>query len=354
MTNPTSNFGWQMPTPTDLVTDLPADFEVFGQAVDTDFADLLGGANGYILSKASATDLDFAWIPNDQGDITAVNVTAPITGGGTSGAVTIGVSAASTSASGVVQLSDSTSTTSSVLASTPTATKSAYDLANTANTTANNAIAKSTVTTAGDIIYRNATVPVRLGIGTAGQVLKVNSGATAPEWATMGASGMTLVKRASFSAVASTTTTFDSVFTSTYDNYIIVADKIYGTSANANLQFQWRVGAATQSGAQWYGAYFGYSYSGTLTTTATSAGTSFNMSQVGNTTGETTGFNITTNKVVSSDTPQIFGTLYEANRAVPLALGAKYNTAIAADGFILSLSTGNITGTVSIYGLAKA
>lgn len=62
MTNPTSNFGWQMPTPTDLVTDLPADFEVFGQAVDNDFVDLLGGADGYILSKASATDLDFAWV----------------------------------------------------------------------------------------------------------------------------------------------------------------------------------------------------------------------------------------------------------------------------------------------------
>ena len=198
MTNPTTNFGWVMPSPTDLVTDLPADFEVFGQAVDTDFVDLLGGANGYILSKASATDLDFAWIPNDQGDITAVNVTAPITGGGTAGAVTIGINAATTSVVGAVQLSDSTSTTSSVLASTPTATKAAYDLANTANTaagaaqtTANNAIAKSTVTTAGDIIYRNATVPARLGIGTVGQVLTVNSGATAPEWTTI-ASGTTL------------------------------------------------------------------------------------------------------------------------------------------------------------------
>jgi len=129
MTNPTSNFGWQMPTSTDLVTDLPADFEVFGQAVDTDFVDLLGGASGYILSKASATDLDFAWIPNDQGDITAVNVTSPITGGGSAGAVTIGINAATTSVVGAVQLSDSTSTTSSVLASTPTATKAAYDLA---------------------------------------------------------------------------------------------------------------------------------------------------------------------------------------------------------------------------------
>jgi hypothetical protein len=129
MTNPTSNFGWQMPTPTDLVTDLPADFEVFGQAVDTDFADLLGGTTGQILSKASATDLDFTWITNDVGDITAVTVTAPITGGGTSGSVGIAISGATTSASGAVQLSDSTSTTSSVLASTPTATKAAYDLA---------------------------------------------------------------------------------------------------------------------------------------------------------------------------------------------------------------------------------
>jgi hypothetical protein len=177
MTNPTSNFGWQMPTPTDLVTDLPADFEVFGQAVDTSLADLQGGTTGQILAKASNTNMDFAWITNDVGDITAVNVTSPITGGGSSGAVTIGINAATTSVVGAVQLSDSTSTTSSVLASTPTATKAAYDLAD-------GAIAKSTLTTAGDVLYRNATVPVRLGIGTAGQVLTVNSGATAPEWAT--------------------------------------------------------------------------------------------------------------------------------------------------------------------------
>jgi hypothetical protein len=129
MANPTTNFGWVMPTSTDLVTDLPADFNVFGQGVDTSMADLLGGTTGQILAKASATNMDFTWITNDVGDITAVTVTAPITGGGTSGSVGIGISAATTSASGAVQLSDSTSTTSSVLASTPTATKAAYDLA---------------------------------------------------------------------------------------------------------------------------------------------------------------------------------------------------------------------------------
>ena len=91
MSNPTSNFGWQMPTATDLVTDLPADFEVFGQAVDTSLADLKGGTTGQILSKNSNTDMDFIWTTAAPGDITGVGVTAPITGGGTSGDVTIGI-----------------------------------------------------------------------------------------------------------------------------------------------------------------------------------------------------------------------------------------------------------------------
>jgi hypothetical protein len=39
-------------------------------------------------------------------------------------------------------------------------------------------------TTAGDIdYYTTSTAKARVGIGTAGQVLQVNSGATAPEWA---------------------------------------------------------------------------------------------------------------------------------------------------------------------------
>jgi len=67
MTNPTSNFGWQMPEPTDLVTNLPADFEVFGQAVDTDFVDLLGGTTGQVLAKASNADLDFVWSADAAG-----------------------------------------------------------------------------------------------------------------------------------------------------------------------------------------------------------------------------------------------------------------------------------------------
>ena len=66
MSNPTTPFSWQMPTATDLVTDLPADFAVFGQAVATSMADLLGGTTGQVLSKTSNTDMDFTWIEQDD------------------------------------------------------------------------------------------------------------------------------------------------------------------------------------------------------------------------------------------------------------------------------------------------
>jgi hypothetical protein len=87
MANPTTNFGWVMPTSTDLVTDLPADFAVFGQAVDTSMADLKGGTTGQVLSKATNADMDFVWTAG--GDITGVTAGTGISGGGTSGDVTV-------------------------------------------------------------------------------------------------------------------------------------------------------------------------------------------------------------------------------------------------------------------------
>ena len=55
-----------MPTASDLVTDLPADFEVFGQAVDTSLADLKGGTTGQVLSKSTNADMDFTWVTTDD------------------------------------------------------------------------------------------------------------------------------------------------------------------------------------------------------------------------------------------------------------------------------------------------
>ena len=85
----TTNFGWETPDDTDLVKDGAAAMRTLGNSIDTSFVELKGGTTGQILSKASNTDLDYTWIANDQGDITGVTAGTGITGGGTSGAVTV-------------------------------------------------------------------------------------------------------------------------------------------------------------------------------------------------------------------------------------------------------------------------
>jgi len=153
MANPTTNYSFAMPTNTDLVKDLPADFETFGQAVDTKIKDL-----------------------NPE-------------------------------------------------------------------------------TTAGDISYRGSTAnaKTRLPIGTAGQVLKVNSGATAPEWGALPSSAPT-----SASAVV---TTAQSISSSTYGDLTTVGPSVTLTTGTKALVI---IGANITPASGWW-ADMSYAVSGATT-----------------------------------------------------------------------------------------
>jgi hypothetical protein len=85
----TPNFNWSTPDNTGLVKNGALDIRTLGNSIDASMVDLKGGTTGQILAKATDTDMDFAWITNDVGDITAVTAGTGISGGGTSGAVTI-------------------------------------------------------------------------------------------------------------------------------------------------------------------------------------------------------------------------------------------------------------------------
>ena len=55
MANPTTNYGFVLPTSTDLVTDLPADFDVALQGVDTRLKALQPGTTLGDIAYSSAT-----------------------------------------------------------------------------------------------------------------------------------------------------------------------------------------------------------------------------------------------------------------------------------------------------------
>jgi hypothetical protein len=73
-------------------------------------------------------------------------------------------------------------------------------------------------TTAGDIdYYTTSTTKARVGIGTAGQVLRVNSGATAPEWFTPAGGGKVL------QVVYASTNTITTIATTSYTDTTLTA-----------------------------------------------------------------------------------------------------------------------------------
>ena len=305
MSNPTTPFSWQMPTATDLVTDLPADFEVFGQAVATSMADLLGGTSGQILAKNSNTDMDFVWIANDQGDITAVTAGTGISGGGTSGAVTITNSMA------------------------------------------------TEITAKGDLIAGTGSATFdNLPVGTNGQTLVADSTAsTGLKWATASSGALTKVASASFSAVANTSTTFDGVFTSAYKNYQVIF--VGKGSTGLDLRVNWREAGVTYSGSTYsYGSYR-IPYTGSTTVTQTTLGyfVPVDLENVG--TQHIVNMFIHGVGVASNPVYTWTAAGYGNGLRGSLNGGGITNAGLTVTGFILTASTGTLTGECFVYGLAN-
>jgi hypothetical protein len=67
MATTTPNFGWPVPTSTDLVKDGATAIEGLGDAIDASLLDLKGGTTNQVLAKNSNTDMDFKWVSDATG-----------------------------------------------------------------------------------------------------------------------------------------------------------------------------------------------------------------------------------------------------------------------------------------------
>mgnify|MGYP001173261163 CR=1 FL=1 len=108
----------------------------------------------------------------------------------------------------------------------------------------------TTLTTQGDILYRDGSGLQRLPKGTAGQVLQMNSGATAPEYGTVSSDYVKLVS----GTHSGTELNLDNIFTTSYPLYkVFMYDVI---TPNSWLGMRTRTGGA--SGTTYSGSEYRY------------------------------------------------------------------------------------------------
>jgi hypothetical protein len=294
-----------MPTATDLVTDLPADFEVFGQAVATSMADLLGGTSGQVLSKTTNADMDFTWVAANPGDITAVTAGTGISGGGTSGAVTITNSMA------------------------------------------------TEITAKGDLIVGTGSATFdNLAVGTNGMTIVANSStSTGLEWQTPG--GMTLINTGG-TTLSGASVTISSI-PSTYTNLLILLSNYYTSQADESTKIQFNGDT---------GSNYTYSRIRNIGTTITGLATSLttfaeiNVRSIAtNTSGKTANAQVTVYRYTDTTANKYFDYTSSATESAGGGLvcnvtaAANYKGTSAISSVTVFPDTSFSGGTIYVYGV---
>lgn len=191
----------------------------------------------------------------------------------------------------------------------------------------------------GMVIYETDTDKVAV-YDTSAWVYK--TGTTAPS-----APGLTFIS--STTITSQTSVAFDNVFTSTYDDYLVLFDNFSG-STNADLRFQFRTAGPTTISASYYAAVEGWGYDGTAMTAKRQSNAS-SLFVLAYSTGIDTCCEITINNAHSQPNYNLF----TKNAASGFYIGHAFSYgSITALGFILTCTSGSFSGKVRIYGYVKS
>lgn len=165
-------------------------------------------------------------------------------------------------------------------------------------------------------------------------------------------SGLTLISRTAFSNTSAQV--FDNVFTSSYYNYLVVIDEIYAATGSDDLQLQLRYAGPTTQAAAYYGSSYAIPFSGSPVSSTSNNSSQMTVSAI---TGSSTTYgsgHFFVNNVGNSSLIPSFRGQYVDSDANQMTFGGQINQARTYTGFLLKSSSSNITGAVSVYGLAKA
>ena len=252
-----------------------------------------------------------AWIAAPIGDITGVTAGTGISGGGTSGTVTV-----------------------------------TNDMA-------------TTITAAGDIVVGTGSGTYdNLPIGTTNQILTADT-TVSPykvKWATPAAasSGITLVTSGTFTSV--TSFSVNSAFSATYKNYMAIVNMSADSSGPTTVKFRYRLSGTDSTANSYYGGQFGYSSAGTLVSGYANPDTSLPLKAIGAHTNwaltatQFTFYDPFNNAVASSNAhPFTFDTFDPTSLNGRCVGGGQLFVNAAYDGFSLLFSNAS-TGTYKIYG----
>ena len=203
-------------------------------------------------------------------------------------------------------------------------------------------------TTLGDLAYRSSTanVKTRLGLGTAGQVLQVNSGATAPEWVTpAGGGGITLLSTTTLSGASTTISSINQ----TYQSLYVLIDGVTNSTNDADFNC---LPNNVNNLSTWAGVDSGSVMAGNSTyIQLTGTNTEYKRSDANNVwTIRFDNYASTTSFKPFMANSMFIEPSYSTARASFLAGTFRSNTAISSLVFDVEGET-FLTGTVKIYGV---
>jgi hypothetical protein len=223
-----------------------------------------------------------------------------------------------------------------------------------------NAIQNSIVDAKGDLISATGNdVPARLAVGSNGQVLMADSAtSTGLKWATPGAGGFTKISTTSISAVASQD--IDSVFSSTYNNYLVVVNYMHSVSGSTaeDLYLRFRYSSTTKTSGYYAGGFFVRPDSITGDFGSVENGGQFILAtNLGAEASPTTGFFYVTTQGGTSSRLFVNGQYFQefgTGGGSASFFGGSTKEAQTWTGMrFLSSGGGNIYGEVTVYGMDK-